>query len=170
MKDWLLANNIVSPIKFVSNTSRWPILFPYILWNILKRLNDKVFGVESERQESVYVHSVRMVEMGVSRGPSLHFADNNRQQDVDSLEVYRLIKESSGSCGSTLLPHILDLIARPWDIQLWHVRRRGNTLADRVAKLATEEDFLCHRYLDPPSSCLGVLLTEAALAEGGVDG
>ncbi|KAK8482274.1 hypothetical protein V6N11_019775 [Hibiscus sabdariffa] len=90
--------------------------------------------------------------------------------ETDSLGAYRLIKEYIGSCGSTLLPYILDLIARPWEIQLRHVRRGSNTLADRVAKLVTEEDFLCHRYIDPPSSCIGVLLTKAALAEGGVDG
>ncbi|KAK8519554.1 hypothetical protein V6N12_025589 [Hibiscus sabdariffa] len=81
MKDWLFAN-IVSPIKFVSDTLYWLLLFPYILWNIWKRRNDKVFGGESERRESVYVQSVHMVEMGVLRGTSVHLANNNSQQDV----------------------------------------------------------------------------------------
>ncbi|KAK9035342.1 hypothetical protein V6N11_077384 [Hibiscus sabdariffa] len=76
MKDWLLAN-IVLPIKFVSDTLCWPLLFPYMLWNIWKRRNDKVVGADYKRQESVYVHSARMIEMGVMRGPSLHYADNN---------------------------------------------------------------------------------------------
>ncbi|KAK8600555.1 hypothetical protein V6N12_050408 [Hibiscus sabdariffa] len=91
--------------------------------------------------------------------------------ETDSLEAYWLIMESAASSGgSTLLPYIVDLIARLWEIQVRHVCRGSNNLADRVAKLALEEDFLCHRYLDPPSSCYDVLLAEAALAEGGVDG
>ncbi|KAK9028235.1 hypothetical protein V6N11_068045 [Hibiscus sabdariffa] len=40
IKEWMLAN-LLTPTRFVSNFPEWPTLFPYILWNLWKRRNEK---------------------------------------------------------------------------------------------------------------------------------
>ncbi|KAK8984296.1 hypothetical protein V6N11_029612 [Hibiscus sabdariffa] len=82
--------------------------------------------------------------------------------EIDSLEAYHIISEPKAACGgSTLVPYILVLISRPWEVRLHHFRRSGNVLADRTAKLAPVLDFIIHRYLDPPSDHLDIIAEEA---------
>ncbi|KAK8529167.1 hypothetical protein V6N12_059955 [Hibiscus sabdariffa] len=52
------------PSKFVANLSHWSTLFPYILWSLWKRRNATVFQVHSEYRDSIYAHSLHMVEIG----------------------------------------------------------------------------------------------------------
>ncbi|KAK8548099.1 hypothetical protein V6N12_061021 [Hibiscus sabdariffa] len=82
--------------------------------------------------------------------------------ETNSLEAYRIITEPSAACGgSTLVPYILELISRPWEVRLSHVRRNENALADHMAKMALASDFIVHKYLDLPLDCLGLIEEEA---------
>ncbi|KAK8507305.1 hypothetical protein V6N12_008646 [Hibiscus sabdariffa] len=51
--------------------------------------------------------------------------------------------------SSTLLAFLMDLLDRPWEVRLEHVRRSGNALADRMAKKASGNDLIVCRFLDP---------------------
>ncbi|KAK8477357.1 hypothetical protein V6N11_021587 [Hibiscus sabdariffa] len=87
--------------------------------------------------------------------------------ETDSLDAYRLITEPDVVCGgSTLLPHILELISRPWDVRVQHICRSSNGLADRMANLASPSDLLIHRYVDPPHVCRDIIVSEAAVSVG----
>ncbi|KAL4281998.1 hypothetical protein GQ457_03G033050 [Hibiscus cannabinus] len=62
--------------------------------------------------------------------------------ETDRLDAYRLIMElNAESGGFTLIPYILELISRPWEVRLQHGRRSGNTLVDRIANIASEIDL-----------------------------
>ncbi|KAK8518189.1 hypothetical protein V6N12_017347 [Hibiscus sabdariffa] len=62
----------------------------------------------------------------------------------------------------TLITHILKLMNRSWFVQLNHVKRWQNCLADRSAKPVMADDLLCHRFLEPPSDCLQQLQIHCA--------
>ncbi|KAK8559190.1 hypothetical protein V6N12_042472 [Hibiscus sabdariffa] len=84
--------------------------------------------------------------------------------ETDSLDAYCLIMEPDDVCGgSTLLPYTLDLISRPWEVRIHHVRRSGNVLADRMTKLASTSDLLVHRYIDLPPDCHGIIANEVSV-------
>ncbi|KAK9011962.1 hypothetical protein V6N11_040033 [Hibiscus sabdariffa] len=82
--------------------------------------------------------------------------------ETDCLEAYKLIMGSNVRRGSsTLLPFIMDLLDRPWEVRLEHARRSGNALADRMAKRAFGNNLIVCCFLDPPSFCWDVLLRES---------
>ncbi|KAK9009877.1 hypothetical protein V6N11_036400 [Hibiscus sabdariffa] len=58
------------------------------------------------------------------------------------------IKE--GEAALALVPHIVSLINRHWSIELSHVMREGNKLADCMAKFSSWDDLFCHRFLSSP--------------------
>ncbi|KAL4377801.1 hypothetical protein GQ457_02G014870 [Hibiscus cannabinus] len=232
------------PGKFGITVSHWATLFPYILWNLWNRRNDTVFQVHSVYRDSVYDHSLRMVEMGLRdngrlRLSGVELSTENRNvvwckpphgwcklnfdgavcrnskmascggvlRDVDgrwlmgyskrlgvcsildsklwgllegllsvwslrihylvvetdSMDAYCILTESSIACGgSTLVPYILELLSRPWEVRMSHVKKGGNALADCMAKVAPVSDFIVHRYLDPSLDCIHIIEEEAA--------
>ncbi|KAK9042107.1 hypothetical protein V6N11_017186 [Hibiscus sabdariffa] len=75
--------------------------------------------------------------------------------ETDCLEAYRLLQNSATSYGCfTLMPHIVELLTRPWNISISHVVREGNVLADTMAKMEVDEIFMCYRFCSPPDCCL----------------
>ncbi|KAL4366710.1 hypothetical protein GQ457_05G024230 [Hibiscus cannabinus] len=82
--------------------------------------------------------------------------------ETDYLKAFNLIMKPSttGSC-SMLTPYIMELIARAWNVQLTHVVREGNVLADMIAKLDLNEDFIVHRLSLPPACCVRLLSKDA---------
>ncbi|KAK8565541.1 hypothetical protein V6N12_059099 [Hibiscus sabdariffa] len=70
----------------------------------------------------------------------------------------------AGSC-STLLPYIMEMIARAWNVQLNHVVREGNVLADMIAKLDLNEDFIVHWLFLSPASSVRLISTEAVVRD-----
>ncbi|KAK8598262.1 hypothetical protein V6N13_095645 [Hibiscus sabdariffa] len=44
-----------------------------------------------------------------------------------------------------------------WEVQVEHVMREGNKLADGMVKFVHDSDFLCHRFFDPPDRVLSLL-------------
>ncbi|KAK8601063.1 hypothetical protein V6N12_050908 [Hibiscus sabdariffa] len=88
--------------------------------------------------------------------------------ETDCLEAYHLLQPSTVTYGCfTLLPHIAELLARPWTILVSHVVRERNTLVDTMAKMEVDEDFICHRFIRPLACYLQCLRSEAVMAEGG---
>ncbi|KAK8479718.1 hypothetical protein V6N12_011318 [Hibiscus sabdariffa] len=82
--------------------------------------------------------------------------------ETDCLEVSGLIKSPMNGHGNlTLVPHIAELIARLRTVRVEHVVREQNKFTDVIAKLAMRDDLVCHRFVEPPSSCVGQGLRDA---------
>ncbi|KAK8497603.1 hypothetical protein V6N12_066957 [Hibiscus sabdariffa] len=172
-KDWILAN-LSNPSKFVANVPKWELLFAYLFWNIWKRQNERVFDLVLIHQETILQQSIRMVEVGTSPTSILHVVGNQLparpHRDVcwskppsDCLEAFNLIMKPSTSGGcSMLIPYIMELLARTWNVRVTHVVRERNVLADSIVKLVLHDDFIVHRFFEPPVSCVRVLLMDAA--------
>ncbi|KAK8648090.1 hypothetical protein V6N13_128852 [Hibiscus sabdariffa] len=47
----------------------------------------------------------------------------------------------------TLVPYVLELLSRQWQVRLAHVRLEDNCIADWLAKHAPVGDFLCHHFM-----------------------
>ncbi|KAK8690074.1 hypothetical protein V6N13_088777 [Hibiscus sabdariffa] len=39
-----------------------------------------------------------------------------------------------------------------WNVEIFHVLREGNKLADCMAECASHTDLICHRFLTPPDA------------------
>ncbi|KAK9046568.1 hypothetical protein V6N11_052454 [Hibiscus sabdariffa] len=75
---------------------------------------------------------------------------------------------SATSYGSfTLIPHIVELLTRPWTISVSLVVREGNVLTDNITKMEVDEIFMCYRFCLPPDCCLDRLRLEAAMVRPG---
>ncbi|KAK8533234.1 hypothetical protein V6N12_076510 [Hibiscus sabdariffa] len=54
----------------------------------------------------------------------------------------------------SLVPYIVALLNRSWQVEIVNVLREGNQLANSMAKLDWLDDFIGHRFLAPPESVL----------------
>ncbi|KAK8659748.1 hypothetical protein V6N13_029942 [Hibiscus sabdariffa] len=54
------------------------------------------------------------------------------------------------------------VLSRFWCVRFSHIARGGNHAADWMAKLASSDDLICHRYLSPPVSISVLLQQDAA--------
>ncbi|KAL4386579.1 hypothetical protein GQ457_09G008770 [Hibiscus cannabinus] len=54
----------------------------------------------------------------------------------------------------SLVSHIVSMINRQWNVEMNHIILEGNTLADCMAKFASRDDIICHRFLSPPGSII----------------
>ncbi|KAK9011259.1 hypothetical protein V6N11_044113 [Hibiscus sabdariffa] len=63
IKEWILAN-FLTPTRFVYNFSEWPTMFPYILWNLWKRGNERVFQGNFGQRDDILALSLSMANMG----------------------------------------------------------------------------------------------------------
>ncbi|KAK8475937.1 hypothetical protein V6N11_019920 [Hibiscus sabdariffa] len=78
--------------------------------------------------------------------------------EVDNSDAINLIRQyKMGEATLALVPHIVSLINRNWSIELSHVLREGNILADCMAKFSHWDDLLCHRFLSPPDLLVSML-------------
>ncbi|KAK8991205.1 hypothetical protein V6N11_062225 [Hibiscus sabdariffa] len=62
----------------------------------------------------------------------------------------------------SMVHSIDEVLNRPWCVRFSHIARDGNHAADWMAKLASSDDLLCHRYLSPPVSISVLLQQDAA--------
>ncbi|KAK9013943.1 hypothetical protein V6N11_005118 [Hibiscus sabdariffa] len=68
--------------------------------------------------------------------------------EVDSSNAINLIRQyKEGQAALALVPNIVSLINRRRSIELSHVMRKGNKLADCMAKFSNWDDLFCHRFL-----------------------
>ncbi|KAK8593434.1 hypothetical protein V6N12_045515 [Hibiscus sabdariffa] len=74
-KDWILAN-MSNPSKFVANVPKRELLFAYLLWNIWKCQNERVFDPVLIHRETILQQSIRMVEAGTGPTSNLQAVGN----------------------------------------------------------------------------------------------
>ncbi|KAK9029308.1 hypothetical protein V6N11_026427 [Hibiscus sabdariffa] len=71
--------------------------------------------------------------------------------ESDCLEAIKLVNNRRNSDGVlSMVLSIDEVLNRPWCVRFSHIARDGNHAADWMAKLASSDDLLCHRYLSPP--------------------
>ncbi|KAK8486885.1 hypothetical protein V6N12_055113 [Hibiscus sabdariffa] len=63
-----------------------------------------------------------------------------------------------GTLGLVL--HIKELCGRNWMVNFSHVNRKGNYVADRMARLAVLDDFDARTFDAPPPSVNSLVLLE----------
>ncbi|KAK9005623.1 hypothetical protein V6N11_043048 [Hibiscus sabdariffa] len=82
----------------------------------------------------------------------------NVELETDSLEAFRIVTRSSLTLSGTLLVEdIMDLVSRPWNINVFHVDRRKNAVADRLATMSRDK-AIDESILDrPPGEVLDLL-------------
>ncbi|KAK8483348.1 hypothetical protein V6N11_030886 [Hibiscus sabdariffa] len=64
---------------------------------------------------------------------------------VDLIRNYK-----SDETTFSLVSHIATLLNRSWQVEIKHVLREGNKLADSMAKLDCFDDFIFHHFLSSP--------------------
>ncbi|KAK8996575.1 hypothetical protein V6N11_081844 [Hibiscus sabdariffa] len=122
-------------------------------------------GWSADHHQGFSVRSAYGVRKGLLYGPiePVWTVIAKFKVETDSLDAYPILTESSTACGgSTLVPYILELLSRPWEVRMSHVKRGGNALADCMVKVAPVSDFIVHRYLDAPLDCIRIVEEETA--------
>ncbi|KAL4272768.1 hypothetical protein GQ457_13G006410 [Hibiscus cannabinus] len=78
--------------------------------------------------------------------------------EVDCLDVVKLFEDrrTVDQCVA-LVPYVLELLSRQWQVRLAHVRREDNCIANWLAKHAPVSDFLCHHFMTVPVGILNLL-------------
>ncbi|KAL4284759.1 hypothetical protein GQ457_16G014900 [Hibiscus cannabinus] len=78
--------------------------------------------------------------------------------EIDSMDALRLLQSNSHQQGVlSVVLHILELCARPWDVRFQFIGRDGNGVADGMAKLASGFNFDLYTFLHPPVEVLDLL-------------
>ncbi|KAL4354472.1 hypothetical protein GQ457_06G022430 [Hibiscus cannabinus] len=78
-------------------------------------------------------------------------------------ELFKQVNDACNSDGVLSMVHSIgEVLNRPWCVRFSHIARDGNHAADWMAKLASSDDLLCHRYLSPPFSLRSYLSKENA--------
>ncbi|KAL4292089.1 hypothetical protein GQ457_14G023220 [Hibiscus cannabinus] len=78
--------------------------------------------------------------------------------EVDSLDVVRALKDDRRHGHiCTLVLHIKMVLRRNWEVQVLHVTRSANSVADSLAKLAIPASTCVMYFKDPPSSIIPFL-------------
>ncbi|KAK8546258.1 hypothetical protein V6N12_027053 [Hibiscus sabdariffa] len=84
-----------------------------------------------------------------------------RSMDWYMYVVVDLIRNySSGESTFSLVSHIATLMNRSWQVEIMHVLREGNGLANSMTKIAGFDDFICCRYLSSSDLILQQLKEE----------
>ncbi|KAK8501971.1 hypothetical protein V6N11_063633 [Hibiscus sabdariffa] len=133
--------------NFAQVSLNWNLLFGSLLWCIWCRRNDGIFGTAATQSVSVLQRSLRMQQEAVAA--SARGAEG----------AGRVIP---GVAMRWTKPQFGEVLNRPWCVRLSHIARDGNHAADWMAKLASSDDLLCHRYLSPPVSISVLLQQDAA--------
>ncbi|KAK8521288.1 hypothetical protein V6N12_005197 [Hibiscus sabdariffa] len=77
--------------------------------------------------------------------------------EVDSVVVADLIRDYRSDVSTySLVPHIAALLDRSRQVEIMHVLREGNQLADSMAKFDWLDDFIGHRFSRHRSHCFSV--------------
>ncbi|KAL4362445.1 hypothetical protein GQ457_04G027620 [Hibiscus cannabinus] len=83
--------------------------------------------------------------------------------EVDCRDAYDMITHGNPrQLGSSVLPGLLELYHRRWEVQFRFVRWDGNVPADVMARLAWQGSLGYHRYLEPPSAVRDALLRDVS--------
>ncbi|KAK8514621.1 hypothetical protein V6N12_057520 [Hibiscus sabdariffa] len=147
--------------KFCARVSlNWNLLFGSLLWCIWCRRNDGIFGTAATQSGSVLQHGLRMQQEAVAA--SVRGADGAGRVVTGAVAI-KLVNNRRNSDGVLSMVHSIDeVLNRPWCVRFSHIARDGNHAADWMAKLASSNDLLCHRYLSPPVSISVLLQQDAA--------
>ncbi|KAK8527140.1 hypothetical protein V6N12_054365 [Hibiscus sabdariffa] len=82
----------------------------------------------------------------------------NVELETDSLDAYKIISRSSSTLANTLLvDDLLELINRSWNVQLRHVSRVQNVVADKLAALSRDKEIDEIVWVNPLGEVLDAL-------------
>ncbi|KAK8596171.1 hypothetical protein V6N12_064670 [Hibiscus sabdariffa] len=83
--------------------------------------------------------------------------------EMDCRDAYKMLaKGNPRQLGSSLLPGLLEMRQRSWDIQFHFIRRERNQAADMMARLAWCGIPEYRHYMDPPSDICDILISDRA--------
>ncbi|KAK9046550.1 hypothetical protein V6N11_052437 [Hibiscus sabdariffa] len=133
-KHWLLLN-LRDPNYFPIAGADWNVLFGSILWILWCNQNARIFSADTGDPGGVLQRSQHLLEESMRARLPL--------------------------CSS-VLPGLLEMQHRRWEVQFRFVRRDGNVPADIMARLAWQGSLGYHRYLEPPVAVRDALLRDAA--------
>ncbi|KAK9012030.1 hypothetical protein V6N11_040100 [Hibiscus sabdariffa] len=131
--------NLTQAWKFVNDVTNWDLLFGSLVWLLWLRRNVRIFEPDEVRCEPILSQGRRLQQASSA-------ACRSGQSGIRSL---------------SLVNHIVDFISRGWEVQIVHVLREGNKLADGMAKIVLDSDFLCHKFLDPPDGVVSLFQWES---------
>ncbi|KAK8537581.1 hypothetical protein V6N12_043738 [Hibiscus sabdariffa] len=79
---------------------------------------------------------------------------------MDCRDAYEMLaKGNPRQLGSSLLPGLLEMRQRSWDIQFHFIRMEGNQAVDMMARLAWRGILEYRRYMDPPPDIRDILIS-----------
>ncbi|XP_039000378.1 uncharacterized protein LOC120126177 [Hibiscus syriacus] len=104
------------------------------------------------------IFSVLDVELcGVLEGLELAWQLDLRRViiETDSSEVWKLLLcRINMDRVSSVVPYLIEIIRKEWELQFVHVLREGNLVADAMAWLAWSLSFRLHTFRNPPTEVL----------------
>ncbi|KAK9001238.1 hypothetical protein V6N11_083026 [Hibiscus sabdariffa] len=153
--------------------------------------NEWIFGNQVRHAESVLQRSLRIqrdvvaasMQLSTGRKPVPNLLDFGSRVMGSlrglvaawSISVRRLLVESDGleavnlinyhgsfDVVPTIVYSIIEILNRSWLTKISHVGQDSNCAADWMAKQATFNDLLCHRYLSPPDDISLLLQQDVA--------
>ncbi|KAK9042441.1 hypothetical protein V6N11_017515 [Hibiscus sabdariffa] len=78
--------------------------------------------------------------------------------ELDCLEEVKLFDNMNDvDWCVALVPYILELLQRQWQVRLVHVLREGNCVTDWLSKHLPLGDFLSHHFMSPSAGILDLL-------------
>ncbi|KAE8704648.1 hypothetical protein F3Y22_tig00110450pilonHSYRG01155 [Hibiscus syriacus] len=78
--------------------------------------------------------------------------------ELDSRDAWRLLQQGAAmERVSSLVPHLVECMARSWRLQFVHVVREGNQAADHMAKLAWGWQYGLKVFATPPTEVLAIM-------------
>ncbi|KAE8696076.1 hypothetical protein F3Y22_tig00110676pilonHSYRG00016 [Hibiscus syriacus] len=84
--------------------------------------------------------------------------------ETDSADAYRLLIRNSPKVASpTIIMHILELLERQWKVEIKHIRRDANKIADSLATMAQKKEFAGLIFETPPEAILSILQEDGAM-------
>ncbi|KAL4321538.1 hypothetical protein AHAS_Ahas14G0120500 [Arachis hypogaea] len=80
--------------------------------------------------------------------------------ETDALEVCQQItKGESHNQYNSLLRKVQDQLAKPWEVRVLHIHRKGNTCADWMAKHSLNKSF-GYSFIDKPEPNLEIFMEQ----------
>lgn len=99
--------------------------------------------------------------MGHVTGFGIGLGRRNRRIiiETDSKKAYSFVKKGyrESAASNVIVRRCLELLFRDWEMELSHIFREMNEVADGLCKLLLRRELSYHLLDEPPSSVMGLL-------------